>query len=164
MLKVVMSSSTNKYKYCCSLGYCYSQNSAPIFLFFLLRTCPFFKHNSQCLFFLKFCQQNWSRPTRLPFALQLAPKIFTALADALEWCFWRQGVKHVTHYLDDYITMGEPGSIKCAANMATIMNTRMLGAPIGPGKCEGPSTCITYLGIELDTQSIEMRLPAEKLK
>ena len=54
--------------------------------------------------------------------------------------------------------------MKCAANMATIMNTRMLGAPIGPVKCEGPSTCITYLGIELDTQSIEMRLPAEKLK
>ena len=102
--------------------------------------------------------------TRLPFGLWSAPKIFTAVADALEWCFRRQGVRHVGHYLDDYI-MGEPGTMECAANMATIMNTcSRLGVPIAPGKCEGPSMCITYLGIELDTQSMELRLPAEKLK
>ena len=103
--------------------------------------------------------------TRLPFGLRSAAKIFTAVANALEWCFRRQGVKQVAHYLDNYITTGEPGSMECAANMATIMSTcSKLGVPIAPEKCEGPSTCITYLGIELDTQSMELRLPAEKLK
>ena len=37
----------------------------------------------------------------LSFGLRSAPKIFTVVADALEWCIATQGVKHVTHYLDD---------------------------------------------------------------
>ena len=45
--------------------------------------------------------------TKLPFGLCSAPKIFNALADnALEWCFQRDGVTKVEHYLDDFITMG----------------------------------------------------------
>jgi len=31
-------------------------------------------------------------------------------------------------------------------------------------KPEGPATCTTFLGIELDTVAMEMRLPAAKLK
>ena len=33
--------------------------------FFLLKTCLFFQHNSQCPFFSKFYQQNLSRPNLL---------------------------------------------------------------------------------------------------
>lgn len=32
-----------------------------------------------------------------------------------------------------------------------------------PGKLEGPSTCLTFLGIEVDTQAFQLRLPEEKL-
>ena len=39
---------------------------------------------------------------RLPFGLCSAPKVFNAVADALEWCFRHKGVKLVDHYLDDY--------------------------------------------------------------
>ena len=35
----------------------------------------------------------------LPFGLRSAPKIFTAVADALEWCIRQQGVHQVYHYL-----------------------------------------------------------------
>ncbi len=31
------------------------------------------------------------------------PKIFTAVADALEWCFRQQGGSEGGHYLDDYL-------------------------------------------------------------
>ena len=48
--------------------------------------------------------------TILPFGLRSAPKIFNALADALEWCFRQQGVTDVDHYLDDIITIGPPHS------------------------------------------------------
>ena len=34
----------------------------------------------------------------LPFGLRSAPKIFTAVADALEWCICKQGVHHVSHH------------------------------------------------------------------
>ena len=48
--------------------------------------------------------------TRLPFGLRSAPKIFTAVADALQWCCLQQGVSWLALYLDDYITMGDPVS------------------------------------------------------
>ena len=38
-----------------------------------------------------------------------------------------------------------------------------LGIPIAQEKCKGPTTCLTFLGIEIDTQTLELRLPADKL-
>ena len=39
----------------------------------------------------------------------------------------------------------------------------LLGFPVAPHKVEGPSTSITFLGIEVDSCRFELRLPAEKL-
>ena len=103
--------------------------------------------------------------TCLPFGLRSAPKIFTALADTLEWCSKEQGVTHLFHYLDDYITMGGADSEECKANMVTLLATcNRLGVPIAPDKCEGPVTRLTYLGIEADTVQMQLRLPEEKLR
>ena len=38
-----------------------------------------------------------------------------------------------------------------------------MGFPVAHEKIEGPSTSLTFLGIEIDTQSSELRLPEEKL-
>ena len=103
--------------------------------------------------------------TCLPFGLRSAPRIFTALADALEWCTKEQGVTYLFHYLDDYITMGGAESEECKANMVTLLATcNRLGVPIAPDKCEGPVTRLTYLGIEVDTVQMQLRLPEEKLR
>ena len=40
--------------------------------------------------------------TRLPFGLKSAPKIFSAVADALQWSFLRRGVSWVAYYFDDF--------------------------------------------------------------
>ena len=37
-----------------------------------------------------------------PFGLRSAPKIFNALADAIEWCARQKGILHIFHYLDDF--------------------------------------------------------------
>ncbi len=50
--------------------------------------------------------------TVLPFGLRLAPKIFNALADALQWILERAGVE-VIHYLDDYLIFGSPNTPQC---------------------------------------------------
>ena len=42
----------------------------------------------------------------LPFGLCSAPKVFTALADALEWVIREQGIKWCIHYIDDFLTAG----------------------------------------------------------
>ena len=39
-----------------------------------------------------------------------------------------------------------------------------LGVPLAPEKQEGPSTCITFLGIIIDIHRQELRLPREKLE
>ena len=49
----------------------------------------------------------------LPFGLSSALKIFTAVADALEWCVYKAGVKYIYHYLDDFAVLGSPGSEEC---------------------------------------------------
>ena len=102
--------------------------------------------------------------TKLPFGLRSAPLIFTAIADALEWIVKLQGVKYLFHYLDDFITCGSPGITECATNMQKLIDCcSELGIPISTEKTEGPAICITFLGIEMDTQAMELRLPARKL-
>ena len=43
----------------------------------------------------------------LPFGLRSTPKIFTALADALEWLARQEGVESLMHYLDDYLLIAK---------------------------------------------------------
>ena len=38
-----------------------------------------------------------------------------------------------------------------------------LGVPLEYSKLEGPSSCVTFLGIEVDTESLQLRLPNDKL-
>ena len=38
-----------------------------------------------------------------------------------------------------------------------------LGVPVAPEKIEGPSTRIKFLGLEVDTVAMEVRLPDDKL-
>ena len=100
----------------------------------------------------------------LPFGLRSAPKIFNAVADALEWYLHSQGVEHVFHYLDDFAVIGRPHSLQCANAMASIDQAcNMLGIPIAEHKRDGPTTCLVFLGIEVDTIKSQLRLPDDKL-
>lgn len=102
--------------------------------------------------------------TVLPFGLRSAPKIFNAVADALEWIAHSRGAEHIAHYLDDFVVVGAPATNECRRSLDILMSAcRELGVPIATHKCEGPSACLTFLGIEVDTQNLELRLPEEKL-
>ena len=82
----------------------------------------------------------------LPFGLQSAPKIFNALADALEWIVHDHGVKHLWYYLDDFITCGLAGSDECLLNLNVLTDIcRHLGVPLAEEKMEGPATSIVFL-------------------
>lgn len=100
----------------------------------------------------------------LPFGLRSAPLLFTALADALEWVLRQHGINQVFHYIDDFILAGKPASNECSEHLArTLQIFTKLGIPVEPSKLEGPATCITILGIEVDTIKQELRLPEDKL-
>eukprot|EP00731_Ephydatia_muelleri_P016296 Em0009g720a len=103
--------------------------------------------------------------TVLPFGLRSAPKVFNAVADALEWVCRRQGVSNILHYLDDFFTIGSPHTVECISNLAalrTIFND--LGVPLAEHKTVGPATSIVFLGINLDSCSLQLSLPEEKLR
>ena len=98
----------------------------------------------------------------LPFGLRSTPIIFTALADALQWVIEQRGTSHVAQYLDDFVTVGTPNAGKCYINQQIICRTcQELGIPLAPHRTVGPSTCLVFLGIEIDTMAMELRLPQE---
>ena len=100
----------------------------------------------------------------LPFGLRSAPKIFNAIADALEWRLKAVGIQHVYHYLDDFAVLGAPETDECFQAVEKLHKTcTELGVPIAAHKSEGPTTHITFLGIVIDTIAGELRLPMEKL-
>ena len=99
-----------------------------------------------------------------PFGLRSAPKIFTAVADAAEWIVRRRGVKFLIHYLDDYLTIGAPRSNECKESLEILLSTfGRLGIPVADDKLEGPESCLKFLGFEVDSQSMVIRLPLAKL-
>lgn len=100
----------------------------------------------------------------LPFGLRSAPKLFNAVADALEWIAKHLGAEFLWHYLDDFITVGRPQTDECAFSLQLLTDLcARLGVPLAMEKIEGPSTCLPFLGIEIDSISQELRLPADKL-
>ena len=102
--------------------------------------------------------------TVLPFGLHSAPQSFTALADALQWFLEKQGVSWLEYYLDDFITVGAPGTNECATNQAIICSMcKFFGALLVADKYVSTTTCLPPLGIEVDSVAMELRFLAEKL-
>ena len=101
----------------------------------------------------------------LPFGLRSAPKIFTAVADAMEWCVHQAGVKYIYHYLDDFAVLGSPDSEECHRHLLCLQSVAAdLGVPLAPDKQDGPTNVIVFLGIIIDTTRQELRLPEDKLR
>ena len=100
----------------------------------------------------------------LPFGLRSAPFMFTAIADLGEWILVHNyDVTFLRHYLDNFLTLGPPSLPVCHNNLQTCVRLcKQLGLPIHPGKLEGPATCLTILGIELDSETLQACLPTEK--
>ena len=101
----------------------------------------------------------------LPFGLRSAPKLFTAVADAMAWALFSRGIRFLMHYLDDFLFVVPPVSqeVACIKEVATTV-FRDLAVPVAAHKTEGPSTQVTFLGFVLDTQAFQLRLPQEKLE
>jgi hypothetical protein len=100
----------------------------------------------------------------LPFGLRSAPKIFNAIADALEWILKQHGLEEVWHYLDDFLVAGMKDSDQCAKYLQVMVRLcQILGIPLAEEKLAGPATLLAILGIEFDTDQLLLRLPREKL-
>ena len=101
----------------------------------------------------------------LPFGLRSAPKIFNAVVDALNWLLHQRGIPHVLHYLDDFIIISPPHSPQGQESLSRLRQLcGELRVPITEHKTDGPTTCLVFLGIEIDTVAGQFRLPGDKLR
>ena len=109
-------------------------------------------------------QGCWYVDKCLPFGLRSSPALFDRLASAIEWILHHnQGIQHLIHYLDDFFTAGPAGSPICSQNMAKMNEVcKSINAPTKVEKEEGPSTSLTFLGILLDTTSMQASITAER--
>lgn len=107
----------------------------------------------------------------LPFGLRSAPYLFNQLSDALEWillnkCF----ISFVCHILDDFLiieppSLAFPSNQLCQQSLSSMLLTfKRLGIPIALDKTKGPCQVIEFMGIILDTQRMEARLPQDKIE
>ena len=102
--------------------------------------------------------------TVLPFGLRSSSYLFNMYADALEYCMVKNGVTHVHHYVDDYVTYDNNSQV-CANNMQIMLDTcSSLGFTVQPSKITSPSTCAEVLGIIIDTDLRQLRISTERLQ
>ncbi|KAK3103024.1 hypothetical protein FSP39_015834 [Pinctada imbricata] len=101
----------------------------------------------------------------LPFGCSISCSLFEKFATFLEWELKRRsGSECIVHYLDDFLLAGAANSDGCIELMACYSNLcEELGVPLAPEKTIGPATCLTFLGLEIDTVQMLVRIPQEKL-
>ena len=59
---------------------------------------------------------------------------------------------HVDHYLDDFIILGPACDSRCRRGLDVVLELcERLGVPLAMEKLEGPTTCLMFLGIEVNT-------------
>lgn len=100
--------------------------------------------------------------SRLPFGCRLSVEVFHRLSHAIQRFMAKRKIKTVV-YLDDWLVIGDTFE-ECQSGMLCLINLlRALGFAISYGKVEGPTQCLTFLGIEMDIAHNELRLPASKV-
>ena len=101
---------------------------------------------------------------RLPFGLRSAPYLFNQLADALHWVLANNyHIPKLLHYLDDFFLIA-PSKGECQHHKDNMISLfHRLRIPLSWEKVEGPTTRLSFLGIEIDTIQWHLSLPQDKL-
>ena len=101
----------------------------------------------------------------LPFGASSSCSIFEAFSSALEWVArYKYNIEHIIHILDDFLILDPPQNNQCNAKLSAFLHMcSELGVPIKHEKTEYATTCITFMGLELDSAHMEARLPQDKL-
>jgi hypothetical protein len=102
---------------------------------------------------------------RLPFGGRSSPSLFDLLSQAI--CYIAEknySIPHILHLLDDFWTADSPHDVpeRTMAVLTHIFNK--LKVPTVPEKTAGPSPVLEFLGTILDSELMEARLPANKVK
>lgn len=68
------------------------------------------------------------------------------------------------HYLDDFLLAGRPGTLDCTTLMSGFISICAdLGVPLAQEKTIGPTTVLSFLGLEINTNNMTVQIPHDKL-
>ncbi len=101
--------------------------------------------------------------TRLPFGSRRAPGIFHRLTQAVSRMMARRGFSSLVTYLDDFFLVADSYQECMDALNMLLRLLRQLGFSIAWSKVEGPCTCLTFLGISINSITMTLELPCSKL-
>ena len=108
-------------------------------------------------------KDRYFRDNCLCFGLRCAPYIFSRLTEFIIRCMSRRGADGIFGYLDDFLVVGRTEQECNSKLLELIALLRHLGFAISWEKLVSPSRVVTYLGIELDSEKMEFRLPSKKV-
>ena len=93
-----------------------------------------------------------------------SPFEFDKLPTAIECiCQYKCLIEYILHLLDDFLTIEPPRDTPTALGILKLV-FHQLGIPLAPHKCVGPTHCLEFLGITLDTLQMKARLSPTKIQ
>jgi hypothetical protein len=101
----------------------------------------------------------------MPMGCSSSCRTFEAFSTAVEWIAKRKLlIDWILHLLDDFLLVASSQQL-CLKQLELFLKVcDYLGIPMAPDKTVGPSTTLSFAGIELDTIVMEARLPLDKLE
>ena len=101
---------------------------------------------------------------RLPFGARKSPEIFNSITQAVREMMKRKGYDTIICYLDDFLIVAQTHSEFIQALNELLCLLRRLGFQINYKKLEGPTHEINFLGIVLNSITMTLSIPGEKLE
>ena len=75
---------------------------------------------------------------------------------------YKYDVCYLLHYLGGFFTAGSPTLVECFNNLMIMLSLcEHINAPIKPSKIEGPSICLSFLGIVIDITNMQASISEE---
>lgn len=101
----------------------------------------------------------------LPFGCAISCAKFEQFSTFLEWALRvKSGSSNVVHYLDDFLLAGRSETMECQNLMSCFCSICTdLGVPLAQDKTVGPTSVLTFLGLEIDTIHMTVKIPYDKL-
>ncbi|XP_069109712.1 uncharacterized protein [Argopecten irradians] len=101
----------------------------------------------------------------LPMGCSISSRLFETFSTAIHWILEHKlQVAGVVHVLDDFLFVGPPNTEQCLKDLTEFLGfCSETAIPIKDSKTEYPTTCLTFLGIELDSVAMVARLPQDKV-
>lgn len=101
-----------------------------------------------------------------PFGFSGSCKIWETFAKFLEFMVRQKAnSQNLIHYLDDFLGGGKGGSDECFKLMDIFRKCmQQLSVPLSEEKTEGPCTVLVFLGLEIDSDEMVIRIPLPKVE